>query len=493
MIKSLYLLILLFSAGLPDASSVMEEIDEGDPLVSVLSLLPLVNDAAVMEDIAKELNVVVPDEKKGDRKFVFRAVMNFMNSEAFDTIEDSGAGNADTLLEILKEHLKIKKPKSEINDDDDSDREKKGTQKEEEESSSSASVEPLKLHKLKEFKISGQIGSPGQKDKLSYSSLSYQITNGKERGFSQKEICAAVIRATTPGVSLRTYLEGKKDLKLKTLIPVLRAHFKEKDATAVFNELSQEGQTGCENELEFCMRMMGLRQKVLMLTAEEEGKYPEKLVQQQFQNSMFEGLKKDNIRNALRNILKRKDVKDEELLQEISEVMMNEAEHLRKVKSKASVQQLHLSEADSDKKKESKTNPLLTEISKLTALMVAQGAQVNELTGLKSEMANLKTEMKACQDANRNQNCDPGGGQQNFNRNDGCEPGGRGRGRRGRGRGGSGQFGARRVWLCSTCKEAGSASCNHCFSCGGIDHQQRDCPQLQRECPKNYWRLYPRP
>ena len=41
--------------------------------------------------------------------------------------------------------------------------------------------------------ISGQIGEPGQKDKLTYVSLTYQIDSGLERGYSDKDICDAVI------------------------------------------------------------------------------------------------------------------------------------------------------------------------------------------------------------------------------------------------------------------------------------------------------------
>ena len=39
----------------------------------------------------------------------------------------------------------------------------------------------IDVMRLKEFKISGKIGRPGEKDKLSYSSLSYQMMNGKKR------------------------------------------------------------------------------------------------------------------------------------------------------------------------------------------------------------------------------------------------------------------------------------------------------------------------
>ena len=120
------------------------------------------------------------------------------------------------------------------------------------------------VSRWKEFKISGQIGSPGQKDKLTYSGLSFQIANAMQRGFADPDICAAVIKAIVPGEDLRTYLEMCPQLTLDIVIPILRAHFKEKDATSVFNELSNGAQKSGESENDFCMRMMGLRQKVLI-------------------------------------------------------------------------------------------------------------------------------------------------------------------------------------------------------------------------------------
>ncbi len=64
----------------------------------------------------------------------------------------------------------------------------------------------------REFKISGQIGEPGQKDKLTFSSLAHQIEHGLSRGFSELEVVDAVIRAIAPGMQLRSYLEGKTNL-----------------------------------------------------------------------------------------------------------------------------------------------------------------------------------------------------------------------------------------------------------------------------------------
>ena len=50
--------------------------------------------------------------------------------------------------------------------------------------------EKLTTYRYKDFKISGSIGSEGQKDKLTYSSLAYQINNGVKKGFSETDVCA---------------------------------------------------------------------------------------------------------------------------------------------------------------------------------------------------------------------------------------------------------------------------------------------------------------
>ena len=55
-------------------------------------------------------------------------------------------------------------------------------------------ITPSSLMKLarQEFKISGQIGEPGQKDKLSFSSLAHQIENGRLKGHSERVIVLAL-------------------------------------------------------------------------------------------------------------------------------------------------------------------------------------------------------------------------------------------------------------------------------------------------------------
>lgn len=76
----------------------------------------------------------------------------------------------------------------------------------------------------RQFKICGQIGESGQKDKLLYLSLVRQIEIGTEKGHAESEITEAVIRAVSPGLPLRDMLEIKRGLTLSGLFTILRGH-----------------------------------------------------------------------------------------------------------------------------------------------------------------------------------------------------------------------------------------------------------------------------
>lgn len=78
----------------------------------------------------------------------------------------------------------------------------------------------------REFRVFGQIGEAGQREKLSYTSLNNQIESGVRKGYAEAEIIEAVIRAVSPGLPLRELLEIKRDLTLSTLKTILRGHYK---------------------------------------------------------------------------------------------------------------------------------------------------------------------------------------------------------------------------------------------------------------------------
>ena len=164
----------------------------------------------------------------------------------------------------------------------------------EETKSASTPTNDKKLHtfiKFKEYKINGKIATPGQKDRLAFSSLIFQINDRLKNRYSEHEICDAVIQSIAPDLALRTNLEGKDNFNLKTLRRILRSHFKEPNATSLFTELSNSKQLCSELAQEFVLRVMSLRQKILFISKEDFCGYSEALVQDRFLHAVLVGLR----------------------------------------------------------------------------------------------------------------------------------------------------------------------------------------------------------
>lgn len=101
----------------------------------------------------------------------------------------------------------------------------------------------------RQFKISGQIGDPDQRDKLSFTSLVRQILNGNSQGYTDAEIVDGVIRAITPGMTLRNYLETYKELTLERLKKILKSHYGVKNTTELYQSLAAIYQGPKEHKL----------------------------------------------------------------------------------------------------------------------------------------------------------------------------------------------------------------------------------------------------
>ncbi len=125
----------------------------------------------------------------------------------------------------------------------------------------------------REFKISGQIGELGQKDKLTFSSLAPQIEHGLSRGVSELKIVDAVKRAIAPSMQLHSYLEGKANFTLPTLKRILQAHSQERGAIELYKQLTSEIQSSKETPKSFLVRCLVLRQKILFASQEAESRW----------------------------------------------------------------------------------------------------------------------------------------------------------------------------------------------------------------------------
>ena len=139
----------------------------------------------------------------------------------------------------------------------------------------------------REFKISGQIGEPGQTDKLTFVSLTHQIDSGLKRNYKESEIVDAVIRAISLHSSLRSCVETLNDLSLPKLRKILRVHYREKSASERYQHLATIFQQPKETAQQFLLRALDLRNKVGFASKESECEvqYDEPLIQKTFMKS----------------------------------------------------------------------------------------------------------------------------------------------------------------------------------------------------------------
>ena len=268
----------------------------------------------------------------------------------------------------------------------------------------------------RELKIIGQIGEPGQKDKLSFVSLVRQIEGALQKGYKPQEVVDAVVRAINPGMRLRSYLEGLSDLTLPRLRRILRSHFQEKSASDLYRQLSSLVQEPQENPQSFLIRALDTRQKILFASQEVDTqlKYDLKLVQGMFLHAIDTGLQDEAIRIRLRPILEKPDVQDEDLIQQMNVVVSEESERKSKLGStprqrNTRVNEVHASQGEGGSIQQGATAKKLNSPGKESPreeeFMAALQAVRSELTTLKESVErNLTNEERFTRPLPVNQN-----------------------------------------------------------------------------------------
>ena len=288
----------------------------------------------------------------------------------------------------------------------------------------------------REFKIKGQIGLPGDENKLSFISLARQIESGLERGYEESEVIESVIRAISPGMPLRSYLESTPDLNLARLRQILRSHFRESNATDLYQKLASLTQLAKEDAQSFLMRALELRQKIIFASKEADVviKYDQKLVQSLFLHCIETGLRDDVVRVKLRPLLQKPTVLDEELIREVTIAATTEFE--RKAKFLASQKQCtpkatcsHVATPGNDKEN----------TDKMKVDPKGKGL-VDQVAALQAEIASLRESMG------------PAGSTWAKPRPQGGKP-----------------------RMCEACQNEKVERCVHCFRCGSTEHYARGC------------------
>ena len=96
-----------------------------------------------------------------------------------------------------------------------------------------------------------------------YTTLAYQIKNGRTSGFLDAEICARDVRFITPWNCLRSYLESKLKLTVVSLIQITRNHFREKD-TSFFTEIRNAFQSATKLPPDFVFRILSMQRRTAL-------------------------------------------------------------------------------------------------------------------------------------------------------------------------------------------------------------------------------------
>ena len=313
----------------------------------------------------------------------------------------------------------------------------------------------------RDFKIQGVVGDPGQKEKLGYQALISQIEAGLTKGYSDKEVVSAVVRAVQPGLQLRSYLETMVDLTLPRLRKILRFHFHERNATELYQLLTNIAQQPNEDPQSFLMRALTVRQKIISASKESDSgiKYDASSVQSLFLHTVETGLADETIRAKIRPLTQNPKVADEDLIGAMSLAISAEAERSNKFNLASKGKSVKVSAIESAA--ESNTKKELQKDQQVLATLKA----------VQAELATMKAEVKNLREAASNQKADP------------MMPSHAGNGVR---------TGARPLG-CQECRRKREGDrCPHCYLCGGLYHIARYCQSRSRNYPGNAPRLPPR-
>ena len=265
-----------------------------------------------------------------------------------------------------------------------------------------------------EIKIKGQIaGRDGLG--LSWEALKRQV-EGLKREHKSMRICDAVVQAVAQGTALRKLLDCKPELTLESVMKIIRSSFGEIDNTVLFNQLANAVQGVGEGTLDFVMRLMGLKGKILSGRVGDVT-FNAMQVQKVFCKSLENGLISEAIRTKLRPLLETSP-DDEALLEEIGDIVLGERERDGKLKRGARVKRVE----------------------------VLEDGDTAEREGLKAQIQHLAAKVEQLKSEKR----------------DFPSWGGR----------------PRSSWGCTKCKAAGvGARCRHCYRCGGENHIAARCSE----------------
>ena len=270
---------------------------------------------------------------------------------------------------------------------------------------SSAKLKPAMV--MKDLKLDGVIGAEGEKNKMSFTSLCYQIRNAQKLGHSEAAICNAILIAISPTNNLRTFFEMRPQLTVNTMLSKLKNLYKEKDSTDTLIELGKAVQLTTETPFDFGTRLMNQRNKILMLAETEGCPQNPVSISRTLLKSFFMGIRNGNVRNELRESCKHlykkevdADKDDDVFLDLISEAMSNETDRNTRLseakKADVLVMQSNITNKETAKSlsfkemKEAVKKEMSNPLSEIECLKVEQVNQGEMLASVMAQLNEIK-------------------------------------------------------------------------------------------------------
>lgn len=135
-----------------------------------------------------------------------------------------------------------------------------------------------------------------------------------------------VIRAISPGIVLRSYLESFETLSLDRLKKIPRSHHGVKNTAELYQSLASICQSGKETPQAFLMRALDFRRKILFASQEGEDslKYDTAHIQLLFRRTVKTGSQDVSVRVKLRPYLVNPLGENEERIHQLSVAVSSE-------------------------------------------------------------------------------------------------------------------------------------------------------------------------
>lgn len=246
-----------------------------------------------------------------------------------------------------------------------------------------------------------------------------------------------------------------EDLSLSRLRQIMKAHFKQKSATELYQELSVLHQQAGESPQDFLVRAVNLKQQIIFVSNATDGsiKYEPSLVQALFLHVLETGLQNEAVRAKLRPLPEVASVTDEQLMEKVNRIMAAELEHQNKMgvagRKGVRVNQVETASPPSNQLcQPSSSQTPQNESIKSQKREPKPNTLVTALEAVQSNLAALKeTFDRVSAPVERNSTQPYASGNQS-------------------------QFQRRQ---CNSCRTAGVDNCDHCFKCGSTDHFARGC------------------